>query len=170
MPNRTTMISIGTTILITVIITFVLMALSAVSGGYATPQSAQLSERLTIPIIIHLATVVPALLLGPFILWREKGDGTHRLLGRIWAGLLLVTAIASVFIRAPGGGIAGTGFSAIHMFTVWTFINIPLAVWMARKGDIATHRAMMTGLYVGLCVAGAFTLIPGRILGNLVFG
>ena len=28
----------------------------------------------------------------------------------------------------------------------------------------------MTGLYVGLLVAGGFTFIPGRMLGNLVFG
>jgi len=29
---------------------------------------------------------------------------------------------------------------------------------------------MMTGLYIGLVLAGSFTLIPGRLLGTLVFG
>ncbi|MEM6267725.1 MAG: hypothetical protein AAF707_09385, partial [Pseudomonadota bacterium] len=78
--------------------------------------------------------------------------------------------ISSVFIRTPGAGIAGTGFSFIHIFTVWTLINIPLGVWAVRTGRIRMHRGMMSGLYVGLLIAGAFTFIPGRLLGNLVFG
>ena len=48
---------------------------------------------------------------------------------------------------------------------------LPLvAVLAARRGQIARHRGMMTGLYVGLLIAGAFTLIPGRLLHSLVFG
>lgn len=162
--------SAAITILITVCITFALMALSGLSGGFAAPQAMEGAGRITWPIMIHLATVLPALFLGPFILLRRKGDDTHRLLGRIWAVLLLVTAIASAFIRAPGGGIMGTGYSPIHIFTVWTLVNVPLGVWLARKGHVAQHRGVMTGLYIGLCVAGAFTFIPGRLLGNLVFG
>jgi len=170
LPSRTTIISIAVTVLITALFTFAMMALSGLSGGYAAPQTMGEARGITLPIAIHLATVLPALLLGPVILLRKKGDARHRMLGRIWAVLMLVTAIASAFIRAPGGGIAGTGYSPIHIFTVWTLINVPLAIWMARKGNIRTHRGMMVGLYVGLCVAGGFTLIPGRILGNLVFG
>lgn len=163
-------INIGATLAITVLITAVVTVLSALFGGFGVGTSAPQSRIMSLPVMIHLATVVPALLLGPVVLWRRKGDATHRLLGRIWATLMLVTAIASAFIRTPGAGIAGTGFSLIHIFTVWTLINVPLAVLAARRGQIARHRGMMTGLYAGLVIAGAFTMLPGRLLGSLVFG
>jgi len=163
--------SLWVTALITVVITLVLTVIGITTQSFSAPQSVQASKgAIPLPIVFHLATVVPALLLGPVILWRRKGDRLHRFLGRRWAALMVATATASVFIGAPGGGIAGTGLSPIHFFTVWTFINVPLAIWFARQGKIRAHRGAMTGLYIGLCIAGAFTLIPGRLLGNLVFG
>lgn len=154
----------------TVAITVTFTILSMVLGGFAAPVSDPASGAVSLPIVIHLVTVVPALVLGPVILWRRKGDRLHRLLGRIWVGLMLATAVASAFIRTPGAGLAGTGFSLIHIFTVWTLITVPIAIRAVRAGDVDVHRNMMTGLYVGLCIAGAFTLLPGRLLGNLVFG
>jgi uncharacterized membrane protein len=164
-------ISLAATAAITIGVTAALTLASMLFGGFgagspATPQA----RAFSLPIMIHLATVIPALLLGPVVLWRRKGDATHKLLGRVWAALMLVTAIASAFIRTPGAGIAGTGFSFIHIFTIWTLVNVPLAVLAARRGQIARHRGMMTGLYAGLVIAGAFTMIPGRLLGSLVFG
>ncbi|MEL6876609.1 MAG: DUF2306 domain-containing protein [Pseudomonadota bacterium] len=157
-------------LLATAAITVLFMVLSQLTGGYAAPQTQVGGSRFTIPIMIHLATALPAVLLGPLILLRRKGDRLHRMLGRIWITLMLLTAFASAFIRAPGGGIAGTGFSFIHIFTVWTIIVVPLAVVAIRQGNVRAHRGAMTGLYAGLCLAGAFTLIPGRLLGNIVFG
>lgn len=154
----------------TVVATILLMVLSMVLGGFASPVSGTGPSPISWPIVIHLATALPALLLGPVILRRRKGDSLHKLLGRIWVALMLVTAIASAFIRTPGGGIAGTGFSLIHIFTVWTLVTVPIAVRAARARDVETHRNMMTGVYVGLCIAGLFTLLPGRLLGNLAFG
>lgn len=168
--TRHNAIRLAIAIVITAAITFAMMALSALSGGFASGRAMEDAGRITLPIVIHLSTVIPAVLLGPVVLLRKKGDATHRLLGRIWAALMLTTAIASAFIRAPGGGILGTGYSPIHIFTFWTLICIPLAVWQVRKGNVEVHRRMMGGLYVGLLVAGAFSFIPGRIMGNLVFG
>jgi uncharacterized membrane protein len=163
-------INIGATIAITIAITAAVTVLSAMFGGFGVGSSAPQTRMMSLPVMLHLATVVPALLLGPVVLLRRKGDATHRMLGRVWAVLMLVTAISSAFIRTPGAGIAGTGFSFIHIFTVWTLINLPLAVLAARRGQIARHRGMMTGLYIGLLIAGAFTMIPGRLLNSLVFG
>ncbi|MEL7446107.1 MAG: DUF2306 domain-containing protein [Pseudomonadota bacterium] len=157
-------------VLLTAAITVLFMVFSQATGGYAAPQTQSPGHRFTLPITVHLATAIPAVLLGPFILLRTKGDAIHRALGRIWVGLMLATAIASAFIRAPGGGIAGTGYSFIHIFTVWTLVVAPLAIVAARQGKIEAHRGAMKGLYAGLCLAGAFTLIPGRLLGSLVFG
>jgi uncharacterized membrane protein len=45
------------------------------------------------------------------------------------------------------------------------------AVFLARRGRIGAHRWSMIGLYLGaLLITGAFTLLPGRIMGRVVFG
>jgi uncharacterized membrane protein len=47
----------------------------------------------------------------------------------------------------------------------------PLAVLAARRGRVVTHGRSMMGLFLGaLVIAGAFTLLPGRIMGAVVFG
>jgi len=164
-------ISLGATAALTILVTAALTILSMMFGGFGSGSPATPEARaLSLPIIIHLCTVVPALLLGPVVLLRRKGDAAHRMLGRVWVCLMLVTAITSAFIRTPGAGIAGTGFSFIHAFTVWTLVSVPLAVRAARQGRIAAHRGMMTGLYAGLVIAGAFSFLPGRLLGSAVFG
>ena len=164
-------ISLAATAAITIGITAALTVASMLFGGFGSGSPATSQARvMSLPVMLHLATVVPAFLLGPVVLLRRKGDATHRLLGRVMAVLMLLTAISSAFIRTPGAGIAGTGFSFIHIFTVWTLVNVPLAVLAAQRGQIARHRGMMTGLYAGLVIAGAFSFIPGRLLGTLVFG
>lgn len=162
--------NLGVMIAITIAITFALTALSASMGGFGSDDARAADPRgLSVPIIIHLATAIPALILGPVVLLRRKGDAIHRLMGRSWVGLMLVTAAASAFINSPGGGVMGTGFSFIHVFTIWTLVNAPLGIWLARNGKIDAHRGVMKGLYIGLCVAGATTLIPGRLFGTMLF-
>lgn len=164
-------VTLAMTAAITVAITLAMMVMSVATGGFASdgPGPVPAPRGWSLPIIIHLMTALPALVIGAAILWRRKGTAGHKLWGRIYAVLMLITATASLFIGAPGSGIGGTGFSFIHIFTAMTYCSIPYAVWSARKGRIAAHRSAMQGLYVGLCIAGLFTLIPGRLLGNLIF-
>ncbi len=161
------------TVIITIAMTVLMTILSTFGGGFASSSGqhapGDITHKLTGPILLHLATALSAAILGPFILFRRKGDKTHKMLGRIWAALMIFTAISSAFIRAPGAGIAGSGFSYIHIFTVWTLISIPLGIWAIRRKKTRMHRGIMAGLYVGLLIAGGFTLVPGRLLGNLVF-
>ena len=47
----------------------------------------------------------------------------------------------------------------------------PLAVLAARRKHTSTHSKAMIGLFAGaLVIAGAFTLVPGRIMYRVVFG
>jgi len=114
---------------------------------------------------IHLLTVIPALFLGGAVLMLRKGTALHKALGRIWALLMMTTAIASFWLRGLTGGIG-----PIHIFSVITLVSIPLAIWRIRKGDVRGHQRAMLGPYVGLVVAGLFAFLPGRVLGNLVMG
>ena len=155
----------------TILFTLVLMAFSNFESGTSGSGVPAARERLSLPIILHLATVIPAIPLGAYILWRRKGDRLHKFLGRIWAALMFTTAIVSFWIGRPvGSGLFGTHLSFIHIFAIVTIVSIPLGIWMARLGKIEDHYKAMQGVFIGLIIAGLFSFIPGRILGNLIFG
>lgn len=116
------------------------------------------------PIIIaHVATAGAALVLGGIALASRKGTRLHRLLGRLWVGLMLVTALVSFGIQTRGH------FSAIHILSVITLVGVSAAVFAAARGRINAHRRGMQATYISLAIAGAFTLLPGRLLGDLVW-
>jgi uncharacterized membrane protein len=51
----------------------------------------------------HLATIVPAFLIGTYLLIRRKGTPNHKLLGKIYMALMLVTATITLFMPAQVG-------------------------------------------------------------------
>jgi len=125
--------------------------------------------QLTLAVQIHLLTALGALLLGPLALWSRKGSRLHRAAGYTWVLLMLGAAVSSVFIRDHGRW-SFFGFSPIHLFTVMTFVGLAVALTAVIQGRIADHRQAMRNLYLGACVvAGLFTLLPGRYLGNLLW-
>jgi uncharacterized membrane protein len=117
-------------------------------------------------VFFHMICALAALALGVAILLRRKGTGSHRALGWTWVLLMAGAAVTSAFIRdyrLPNL----FGYTPIHLFTGLTAVMLPLAVWHARRGNVSAHRKSMKGLYAGGCVvAGIFTLLPGRFLGN----
>lgn len=117
---------------------------------------------------IHVATAFLALLLGAYLLIAPKGTKTHRMLGRIWIGVMVVTSLSSFFIHSLR---LYFGFSPIHILSVMTLIGSWQAVVAARAGRIAEHRRHVGNLYsLALLTAGAFTLLPGRLMHKLLFG
>lgn len=120
-------------------------------------------------VALHLACALGALALGSVILWRRKGNGTHRWMGWTWAALMAGTALSSGFIS--GGGLPRfAGFSPIHALTLLVLWQLPRGIRFARQGNLVAHRKTMRGLYLGGCiVAGLFTLLPGRFLGTLIW-
>jgi uncharacterized membrane protein len=129
----------------------------------------QLAERQPF-VFIHLLGALLALGIGAYLLARRpRGDGRHRLWGWAWALAMGTAALSSAFIRdfrMPNVA----GFTPIHLFTLFVLIQLPLAVWAARTHRIELHRKTMRGLFAGGCVlAGVFTLLPGRMLGQLLW-
>ncbi len=120
-------------------------------------------------IALHLTAALLALLVGIAVMLRRKGNFNHKLAGWAWVGLMAVTALASVFIRDyQMPNIAG--YTPIHLFTVAVFINVPLGIWSIRQRRVDAHRKFMTRTFYGACViAGIFTLLPGRFLGDLLW-
>jgi uncharacterized membrane protein len=121
-----------------------------------------------IAIQIHVASVVPAALIGPYMFWARKGTPRHRLLGRVWLGLMVVAALSSFFIHEID---VFHGFSPIHLISLYVLFGAWFAYRSARQRRIRDHRRQVLALYFGGIVgAGIFTLLPGRIMNKLVFG
>ena len=155
-------ITIIIVVVATILVTLAFTALSFGFGSAPEPSSGVSLQRLPLALIIHLATILPALLLGAYVLIRRKGDRRHKLLGKIWIALMVTTAISVLWL--------GESWSFIHLFSLLVFISIPRAIWAIRSGNVIGHQRAMQGMYIGSVVAGFFAMLPGRLLGTLVFG
>lgn len=119
---------------------------------------------------IHVAAAVTALAIGVVLLVGVKGNRLHRALGWMWVMAMATTAVSSFFIHQLNPNGPG-GLSLIHLLSGWTVVALPMAVYAARRHRVAVHRRAMTGMFVGgLIVAGAFTLLPGRLMWAIFFG
>jgi len=130
--------------------------------------------QLTPLIAIHMTAALLAVVTGPIALWAREGatqrPKLHRAFGYAWVTLMVVTAVSALFIRdwdMPNLA----GFTPIHLLIPVTLAGLFGAFWFLAKGNVRGHRKTMQGLYFGACVvAGAFTLLPQRYLGNLLWG
>ncbi|CAN7550358.1 DUF2306 domain-containing protein [Acidovorax sp. Leaf78] len=126
--------------------------------------------QLTPVIAIHAAAALAAIAIGPVALWARKGatqrPRLHRAAGYAWVTLMVATAISAIFITGGSGPRWGS-FGLIHLLIPVTLGMLVLSfVYLARR-NIAGHRKAMQRVYFGACVvAGAFTLLPDRLLGH----
>ncbi len=122
---------------------------------------------------IHLAAALAAFLAGLFIFTRRKGDVVHRAAGVIFVTLLLATALSALFITGlmEMFGPQWKGwYSPIHLLIPLTLLGLLAAVRAILRGDVATHRKEMRGLFFGaLLFAGALAFIPERVLWRVFF-
>ena len=129
--------------------------------------------QLTPIVAVHMTAALGALATGPIALWARRSGHQHpklhRAFGYAWVTLMVVTAVSAMFLRdreLPNLA----GFTPIHLLVPVTFISLFGAFYMLAKGNIAGHRKVMQRLYFSACiVAGAFTLLPDRLLGHLLW-
>lgn len=120
-------------------------------------------------IVVHLFLALAALLLGPVALTARKGTRWHRAAGYGWVTLMFGTALSSLFIRNFERANVG-GYTPVHVLVLLVFLGIGYALWHVARGNIRRHRRLMWVVYLGACVvAGSFTLMPHRYLGQLVW-
>jgi uncharacterized membrane protein len=103
--------------------------------------------RASLPVQIHVATVIQAFILGTYeVFFRTKGSPHHRLTGYIYLTLMVITSIAALFIHQlnPSGFL---GLSWIHAFVALTLFGVYGALVTARRHDIKGHRRAMLGVY-----------------------
>jgi uncharacterized membrane protein len=123
-------------------------------------------HQVSLPIWLHLATIMIALALTPVMLLRPRGDARHRTVGWIWCAAMVSTAVLSFLVRLSNHG----GLSVIHILSVWVLIQVPLIVRSARAHDVRRHRRRVRAVVTGaLLIAGFFTFPFGRLLGSWLF-
>lgn len=102
-------------------------------------------------LVLHSLAAGLAMVLGPAnLIRRPRGDRPHRIIGRVWVGLMYVTALSSFLIQTGRPG----SFSWIHILSAFTVGTLTMGLWHARRGEHVSHAAHMIGTYIGLW--GAF--------------
>ena len=124
-------------------------------------------NELSPAIQVHVLTALAALVLGAVLMVVRKGRTFHRMAGWVWVSLVSVTAGATLFITSLNHG----SWSLLHLFTGWTLITLPLAVFAAKRRVVAKHRRAMMGLFYGGFAINLFiAFIPGRAMWVMFFG
>jgi uncharacterized membrane protein len=118
----------------------------------------------TLLISLHAVAASYSLIFGAVnLLRRTRGDGVHRIVGRIWAVSMYVVVLTSFGIRTIDGG-----FNWLHALSVLTFCTLTAGLWAIWKRNVKAHRSFMTGSYFGLL--GAFVgvlAVPSRRIPQL---
>ncbi|NBQ28743.1 MAG: DUF2306 domain-containing protein [Rhodobacteraceae bacterium] len=114
-------------------------------------------------IALHAGAAIASILIGAVVLYRTKGTPAHRLWGRVWVALMLTIVVSSLFIYRDH-------YSWIHGLSFFTLAMLPRGVYLARKHHIKQHQMTMVSMYFGaLVIAGIFTLLPSRLMGQAVW-
>lgn len=116
---------------------------------------------------IHAFLALAAVVLTVIILTLRKGSRLHRKLGWTWVLMMAAVALSSFWINQ----LRWVGpFGPIHILSVITLVSLVGGVRAARRHDRRRHARIMRALVFGaLVVAGGFTLLPGRIMHDVVF-
>jgi uncharacterized membrane protein len=156
-------------LLLPITLVLFLAALAARLIGTPTLYTVRYEAESAFWLWLHLGTVVPSIPLALYLLAKPKGTANHRLLGKIWCILMLVTALAAFMVRGyflPNWH----GINPIHIFSALTLIGVPRIILAAKRHDIASHQQAVYGLCLGgLFFAGLFAFLPNRLLGRWLF-
>lgn len=125
-------------------------------------------------IAIHTTFALSAVALGPLALWTRLGRTArprwHRAAGYAWVSCMLGAALSALFIRSTLAW-SVWGLSPIHLLIGLTVFALIRAFVYLHQGHIQGHRKTMQFTYLFACiVTGLFTLLPSRLLGQLVWG
>ncbi len=115
-------------------------------------------------ISVHLAAALAVLVLGTINLAAAKGTLRHKTMGWVWIVAMLFVTVPSYWIRETKPG----ELSCIHLLSVVAFVSMAWALIAIRRGNVQAHARAMAGTMIGAIIAGAFALLPGRFISELL--
>jgi len=120
------------------------------------------------PIPVHATVALTVAVLGTWQVVAAKGTRRHRIMGWLFVIGMAYVALSALFISELKTW--GT-FSPIHLLIPVTLVSLWVSVRDIRRGDVAAHARGMVILFVlAIVVTGIFTLMPGRVMHEVVFG
>ena len=120
------------------------------------------------PLPSQAITALVAVMIGATQLISAKGTRQHQVLGYLWVSMMMYVSISSFFISEIQ---LWGAFSPIHLLSAWTVVTLCTGIYFARTGNIKAHQLNMQLLYgLALILTGLFTLLPNRVMGQMLFG
>ena len=126
---------------------------SDVPGGTLDFDDDRTAHPCTVVVQAHVVTVVPAFVLGAWLLlFSRKGSRWHRTLGVVFLALIVITAVISLFLHRRMPESALFGMSSTHLFVPFVLFASWRAIDGALKGNITQHQRWVMGLFIGALV------------------
>jgi len=120
--------------------------------------SAPLSTR------IHAITILVLVVAGWIMLALPKGDRRHRTLGWIWVGGMVAMGASSMTVPHGDSWVAAYigGGSALAL--------LAYGIYAVKTRRLRNHARTMAMLMIALVLMTLLSLMPGRLLHDVVFG
>ena len=117
----------------------------------------------------HLLCAIPAVVLGPLALFRQRRDRLHKTTGYIWLLSILGLALSGLAIPSQIPLVLHMG--PIHVLCVYALWGVFDGLRAIYRRDIAKHQRTMRALWFGATgVTALLAFAPGRMLHMMVFG
>ncbi|OQR86274.1 hypothetical protein ACHHYP_10768 [Achlya hypogyna] len=112
-----------------------------------------------VAVTAHLAAVVPASILGVYILATKKGTKRHALAGRFWTIAMVTAGVSSFGIRnmMPNGGLG-----PVHVLSVATLASLGKGVQAIKARNVKLHQKYMMASVAGLVLSGIAANLPRK--------
>ena len=115
--------------------------------------------------LLHLFGAVVALIVGPMIFFRQKGDARHRVLGWTYVvAMLLANGLALTMYKLTSGP------NLFHFFAVVSLASITPGVLLARRARQTGKRHLFIGHYYFMSWSyfGLFAAFVSQLVTQLV--
>jgi len=125
----------------------------------------------SLAIQVHVATLVLAWLVGTWqFFFSRKGAKWHRALGGLFLGLMVVSAIVTLFINLPTAKGSFMGLSSFHWYVPLVLGLAGVALYSAARRKRRMHRFGVISLYFGsLTFTGLMQIFFGDGISHRIF-
>jgi uncharacterized membrane protein len=159
-------------VVFSVVLLVVVPACAWFAGGFRNWQGASwqlgldLSAFTSAPMVtrIHVVAILTLVATGWGMIALPKGDRRHKTLGWIWVGSMGLMGLASLAVPHGDSWVAAYagGSSAL--------VLLAYGVFSVKRGNLRNHGRTMAMLMIALVLMTLLSLLPGRIMHDVIFG